>query len=62
MGTGGVGSIYGEHVARWGVGQISGWDPDIVKDVDISRSRVCTFADAQRKRPIEGLVELATKS
>lgn len=51
VGNGGVGSICGEHMARWGVGQVSGWDPDLVKDVNINRSGVFTFADAQRKRP-----------
>ena len=37
MGTGGVGSICGERLARGGVRQMSAWDPDIVNDVNINR-------------------------
>ena len=40
MGIGGVGSTCGEHFARCGVGLISAWDPDIVKDVNVSPSGV----------------------
>lgn len=50
VGSGGVGSICGEHLARWGVGRVSAWDPDIVKDININRSGVFTFADAARRR------------
>ena len=50
VGNGGVGSICGEHLARWGVGTISTWDPDRIEDVNINRSGVFTFADARRKR------------
>lgn len=48
VGTGGVGSILADHLARYGVGQISMWDPDIVKDVNVNRSSVFTFDDARR--------------
>jgi hypothetical protein len=51
VGNGGVGSIVGEQLARWGVGRVSGWDPDVVKDLNINRSGVFTFADAKLKRP-----------
>ena len=51
VGNGGVGSIVGDQVARWGVGRVSVWDPDVVKDVNINRSGVLTFADAALKRP-----------
>jgi hypothetical protein len=50
VGNGGVGSISGEHVARWGIGRVSGWDPDIVKEVNINRSGIFTFADARKKK------------
>ncbi|MBL0937890.1 MAG: ThiF family adenylyltransferase [Gemmatimonadaceae bacterium] len=50
VGNGGVGSICTEHVARWGIGRISCWDLDIVKDVNVNRSAIITFADAKRKR------------
>lgn len=49
VGTGGVGSILADHLARYGVGQISLWDPDIVKDVNVNRSSVFTFHDARRR-------------
>lgn len=49
VGTGGVGSILADHLARYGVGQISMWDPDIVKDVNVNRSSVFTFEDARRR-------------
>lgn len=50
VGAGGVGSIVGEQIARWGIGQMSIWDPDIVKDVNVNRSSIFTFADARRRR------------
>jgi len=46
VGVGGVGSLVAEQVARWGVGMLSLWDPDIVKDVNVNRSSVFTFRDA----------------
>lgn len=49
VGAGGVGSICGEHLARWGIGRLSFWDPDIVKGVNINRSAVFTFRDAYRE-------------
>jgi Dinucleotide-utilizing enzymes involved in molybdopterin and thiamine biosynthesis family 2 len=49
VGAGGVGSICGEHVTRWGIGRISIWDPDVVKDVNVNRSGVFTFAHAARR-------------
>jgi hypothetical protein len=50
VGTGGVGSMVAEHLARWGIGEISLWDPDVVKDVNINRSGVFTFEDATKQR------------
>lgn len=50
VGAGGVGSICGDHVTRWGVGSTSIWDPDVIKDVNVSRSGVFTFADAIWRR------------
>jgi hypothetical protein len=50
VGSGGVGSMCAEHLARWGVGTISTWDPDHIEDVNINRSGVFTWADARRKR------------
>jgi len=50
VGNGGVGSMCAEHLARWGVGTISTWDPDRVENVNINRSGVFTWADARRKR------------
>ncbi len=49
-GNGGVGSIVADHVARWGVGTVSLWDPDIIRDVNINRSSVYTFDDAGARR------------
>lgn len=51
VGTGGVGSICAEDIARWGVGTISCWDPDVIEDVNINRSGRFTFADARWRRP-----------
>lgn len=48
VGGGGVGSIVGEHIARWGIGAVSTWDPDVIKKVNINRSAVYTFAHAGR--------------
>jgi hypothetical protein len=50
VGAGGVGSICAEHLARWGVGAITCWDPDRVAAVNINRSGVFTFRDARRAR------------
>lgn len=50
VGAGGVGSICGEHIARWGIGQVSAWDPDVVKDVNVNRSAIITWADAASRR------------
>lgn len=50
VGAGGVGSIVGEQIARWGIGRMSIWDPDIVKDVNVNRSSVFTFLDAFHRR------------
>lgn len=50
VGAGGVGSLVGEQVARWGIGRMSIWDPDIVKDVNVNRSGVFTFLDASYRR------------
>jgi hypothetical protein len=58
VGNGGVGSIVGDQIARWGVGRVSGWDPDVVEDLNINRSGVFNFADAALKRPkAQALVE-----
>lgn len=58
VGNGGVGSIVGDQIARWGVGRVSGWDPDVVEDLNINRSGVFSFADAALKRPkAQALVE-----
>lgn len=51
VGNGGVGSIVGDQVARWGVGRVSGWDLDVVRGLNINRSGVFTFADAALERP-----------
>ena len=48
VGAGGVGSIVCEQIARWGIGRISIFDPDIIKDVNVNRSGVFTFAHARR--------------
>lgn len=50
VGAGGVGSICAEHLARWGVGAITCWDPDRVAAVNINRSGVFTFRDARWAR------------
>lgn len=50
VGVGGVGSLVAEQVARWGIGRLSVWDPDIVKDVNVNRSSVFTFRDAYLRR------------
>lgn len=50
VGVGGVGSLVAEQVARWGIGRLSVWDPDIVKDVNVNRSSVFTFLDAYLRR------------
>lgn len=50
VGAGGVGSTVAEHLARWGIGEISLWDPDIVKDENINRSGMFTFEDAAKRR------------
>ncbi|MCC6350259.1 MAG: ThiF family adenylyltransferase [Candidatus Eisenbacteria bacterium] len=49
-GNGGVGSIVADHIARWGVGAVSLWDPDVITDVNINRSSVYTFDDARARR------------
>jgi hypothetical protein len=48
VGTGGVGSITAEELTRMGFGEVSLWDPDVIKTVNINRSGVFTFADARR--------------
>ncbi len=50
VGAGGVGSMVGEHIARWGIGRVSIWDPDVVQKVNVNRSGVFTFRDAFWRR------------
>lgn len=48
VGVGGVGSMTADHLARWGIGRISVWDPDIIEAVNPNRSAIYTFRQATR--------------
>jgi hypothetical protein len=63
VGAGGVGSIVADHLARWGVGTISCWDPDVVEAININRCGVFTFDDAKTSRKkVEALARALPRS
>jgi len=49
VGVGGVGSMTADHLARWGIGRISVWDPDVIEAVNPNRSAIYTYAQAARR-------------